>query len=117
MGMPKTRGCPYHCNIVTLEMKRKLGRVNFRKDFWDCYLEHDQQGIKVDQQLTSASSVTIPEILAKSNLAQFPSQLRPQGLLALQYGKGEDLGNLEAIGAVGANLPPFSFCGSVGPFR
>ena len=23
--------------FITLEASRKLGRVNFRKDFWDCY--------------------------------------------------------------------------------
>ena len=36
MGLPKTRGCPYHWNSATLETRRNLGRVNFRKDFWDC---------------------------------------------------------------------------------
>ena len=38
MGMPKTRGCSYHFDIGTLKTRRKLGRVNFRKDFWDGYL-------------------------------------------------------------------------------
>ena len=23
--------------VATLETRRRLGRVNFRKDFWDCY--------------------------------------------------------------------------------
>ena len=23
--------------LIALETRRKLGRVNFRKDFWDCY--------------------------------------------------------------------------------
>ena len=38
MGMPKTRGCPYHYDIGTLKTGRKLRRVSLRKDFWDCYL-------------------------------------------------------------------------------
>ena len=38
MGMPKTRGCPYHFDIGTLKTRRKVGRVNFRKVFWDVYL-------------------------------------------------------------------------------
>ena len=37
MGMPKTRGCPYHFDIGTLKTRRKLRRVSLRKDFWDCY--------------------------------------------------------------------------------
>ena len=37
LGMPKTRGCPYHFDSATLKTRRKLGRVNFRKEFWDCY--------------------------------------------------------------------------------
>ena len=36
MGMAKTGGC--HCDKDTLETRRKLGRVNFRKDFWNCCL-------------------------------------------------------------------------------
>ena len=43
MGMPKTRGCPYHWNSATLETRRKLGRVNSRKDFWDCYWGQEQK--------------------------------------------------------------------------
>ena len=28
---------------ATLETKRKLGRVNYRKDFWDCYWEQEKK--------------------------------------------------------------------------
>ena len=50
MGMTKTRGCPYHFDIGTLKTRRKLRRVNLRKDFWDCYLGQrkrlDNRGLK-----------------------------------------------------------------------
>ena len=26
-----------NCEFATLETRRELGRVKFRKDFWDCY--------------------------------------------------------------------------------
>ena len=26
-----------HMELIALETRRKLGRVNFRIDFWDCY--------------------------------------------------------------------------------
>ena len=47
---------------------RKLGRVNFRKDFWDRY-----QG-RAGQPLVNffPSPVTVPEVFAKVNSTQFP---------------------------------------------
>ena len=51
MRMPKTRGCPHHCNIATVEA-RKLGRVSSRKDFWDCFWGQE----KIGQLLSCARS-------------------------------------------------------------
>ena len=44
--------------FATSDTRGELGRVNFRKDFWDCYQE---QRKKIGQQLTGRSPVTIPE--------------------------------------------------------
>ena len=30
-------GVNKHKQFTALEMRRRLGRVNFRKDLWDCY--------------------------------------------------------------------------------
>ena len=60
----------HHCGLIlstahnqcvgfqrqTLETRRELGRVNFRKDFW-----HFWEKEKIDQWLTGASPITIPE--------------------------------------------------------
>ena len=40
LSMIRQAGLPYNNNIVfTIRhfRRRKLGRVNFREDFWDCY--------------------------------------------------------------------------------
>ena len=55
-----TRLSTFRCGI------RKLGQVLFFADFWDCYWV---QGKRIGQQLTGASLVTIPEVLAKTNSA------------------------------------------------
>ena len=54
--------------IVPLET-RKLCRVDFRKDFLDCYWGDGKQ---TGQQLNSASPGTIPEVFAKSLLGPVP---------------------------------------------
>ena len=53
--------------FTTWEMRRKLGRVNSRKDFWDGY-----QGR--GGQLLVNNFLTAPEVFAKHNSVQFSSQ-------------------------------------------
>ena len=53
--------------FATLKREKKLGRVHFRKVFWDCYWG---QGKQIDQQLTCASPVRIPKFFAKANSSQ-----------------------------------------------
>ena len=48
--------------FVTIETKRSLGRVNFRKGAWE----------KIGQQLTGTFQVTIPERIAGRILAPVP---------------------------------------------
>ena len=58
---------PQTGQVATLETRRKLGWVKFRKDFWDCYGE---QGKKF-----GTSKVTIPEVFPRANSAQGPVSL------------------------------------------
>ena len=44
--------------FATLDTRRRLGQVNFRKDFWDCYW---------GQEKRKNGLVTIPEVFAKFN--------------------------------------------------
>ena len=66
MGMTKTRGCPYHCNIASLE-------VSFRKDFWDRYWE---RAVHLLANLFSLSLVTVPDIFEKVYSEQFHSPIK-----------------------------------------
>ena len=56
--------------IATLETRRKLGRVNFCKDFWDCY--YIGTGEKSANSADRASSVIIPETVAGRKSAPVP---------------------------------------------
>ena len=60
-------------SLITLITRRKQGRVNFRKDFWDC-----PWGQGNSQWLTSALPVTIPESIAGHISALVPFSSRYQ---------------------------------------
>ena len=60
-------------SLITLVTRRKQGRVNFRKDFWDC-----PWGQGNSQWLTGALPVTIPESIAGHILALVPFSSRYQ---------------------------------------
>ena len=47
-----------------------MGQVKFHKDSQDYYWRQENT---IGQQLTGASPVTIPEVSALVNMAQFPS--------------------------------------------
>jgi len=52
-----------HRQFATLETRRKLGRINFRKDSWDRYKGQGRGGGGIGQQLTGTSPVTIPQTI------------------------------------------------------
>ena len=72
-------------HMTPLETRRKLGRLNCRNDFWDCY------GGRAAQLLVNfpLSPVTGPELFAKVNSAQFPfrfsSDELPQVFVWVRY--------------------------------
>ena len=43
----------FSCFFVTLETRRRLGQVYFRKDFWDCYYRDGKYWLIADQRLPS----------------------------------------------------------------
>ena len=72
MGMAKTRECPYHCNIASLEA-RNPDRVSFRKDFWD---RDWGRAVHLLANLFSLSLVTVSDIFEKVYSEQFHSPIK-----------------------------------------
>ena len=54
--------------IAILETGKKLDKINFRKDLWDCYWEWE----KIGQWVTDTSPVTTPETIAGRISAPVP---------------------------------------------
>ena len=69
VGTPEPNSSNTISAFPTLKTRGTLGRVNFRKDFWDCYRRQEK---KNGQLLTDASSVTIPQIIAGHISASIP---------------------------------------------
>ena len=53
-------------NSTTLEMRRKLFQVNFRKDFWDCHWRQGKNWPIAGQRISNDN----PRSLCKSKLGQ-----------------------------------------------
>ena len=54
--------------LTVFDMTEELGRVNFRKGFWDCFEERE----KIGQWLTCVSLVAFPEAVAGRIAAPVP---------------------------------------------
>ena len=67
-----SRGCPYHCNIATLEA-RNPGRVSFRKVFWDRYW---RRAVHLLANLFPLSLLAVPDIFEKVYSEQFHSRIK-----------------------------------------
>ena len=96
MGMPKTRGCPYHCNTKLQKLYNKGMGTSFRgNDFWDCLVGQSSVVIgRWSRQLLTnhkqrLSTQTSPEIIAPIALTHSPysflgGEIPPQNVLFIR---------------------------------